>query len=241
MCKKFLVFVVHYNSFNFLKKIVNEINLLNTKNFDVLISDDCSNIDVNKLKKIIKKSKKKIIFNRNKNNFGYGKNIKFCLNYAIKKNYDFALMLHGDNQYKTKYITTFYNKIKNNKNKFDIICGSRMMNKKSALNGKMPIYKFVGNLILTSFFNYVFKSNITDAHSGLWLYNLSSLKKVTFEKLDNGYLFDHELRIEFIKNGLDINNEISIETQYSTEKSNFHILYAFNFLMKILKFKILKN
>ena len=50
MNKKFLVFIVH-NSFYLLKKIINEINKIDNKNFDVLISDDCSDLSIKKLKK----------------------------------------------------------------------------------------------------------------------------------------------------------------------------------------------
>ena len=46
MNKKFLVFIVHYNSFYLLKKIINEINKIDNKNFDVLISDDCSDLSI---------------------------------------------------------------------------------------------------------------------------------------------------------------------------------------------------
>jgi GT2 family glycosyltransferase len=239
MNKKFLVFIVHYNSFYLLKKIINEINKIDNKNFEVLISDDCSDLSIKKLKKLIESSKKKFFLNRNKYNFGYGKNIKYCLNFALKKKYKYALMLHGDNQYKTKYIKTLFSKIK--KYNLDIICGSRMLKKSYAIKGKMPIYKFLGNIILTFFFNKIFKTKITDAHSGLWVYNLDIFKKIKLKNLSNGYLFDHELRIELIKNGFDVNNEISIETKYSSEKSKFHISYSINFVLRMLKFKFLNN
>ena len=35
---------------------------------------------------------------------GYGANIKKCMSYAYKNKYDYAAMIHGDNQYSTRKI-----------------------------------------------------------------------------------------------------------------------------------------
>ena len=40
----------------------------------------------------------KVKLNFNKKNLGYGGNIKKCILYGFKKNFDYAVMLHGDNQ-----------------------------------------------------------------------------------------------------------------------------------------------
>ena len=52
----------------------------------------------------------------------------------------------------------------------------------------MPIYKFIGNIVLTSLFNFVFKTNFTDCHTGLWAYRISELRKIDFNKLDDGII-----------------------------------------------------
>ena len=61
--------------------------------------------------KVIKKKYKKIILNFNKKNIGYGANIKRCMNYAYKNNYDYAAMIHGDNQYSPIYLKQMFNLI----------------------------------------------------------------------------------------------------------------------------------
>ena len=70
--------------------------------------------------------------------------------------------------------------------------------KKNAFKGKMPLYKFLGNIFLTFMFNVIFKTNFTDCHTGLWGYKLSEIKKIDLDKLDNGYNFDSQLRINLI-------------------------------------------
>ena len=166
---------------------------------------------------------------------GYGGNVKFCLEYAIKNNYNYAAMIHGDNQYDCKYIDRLFKKIKTTN--ADAVTGSRMMNLSSALNGKMPIYKFFGNIILTKVFNFLFNTNFTDAHTGLWLYNILTIKSIELKKLDNGYNFDNQLRIKLINLGKKI-VEIPIKTYYRNEKSSFHIFYAIKFILELFKEKI---
>jgi hypothetical protein len=114
----------------------------------------------------------------------------------------------------------------------DAVTGSRMKNFKSALNGKMPLYKFIGNYILTKIFNLYFNTRFTDAHTGLWMYNLQSLKKIKFNSLDSKFNFDNQLRIQFIKSNKKI-IEMPIKTYYRNEKSSFHFIYSIKYLIDI--------
>ena len=107
-------------------------------------------------------------------------------------------------------------------------------NPKNALNGKMPFYKFIGNFVLTKFFNLVFKTNFTDAHTGLWMYNLNNLNYNFFKDIDENFNFDNQLRIKLVKNKKQI-DEIPIKTYYRNEKSSFHLIYALKFLLEVSK------
>ena len=74
------------------------------------------------------------------------------------------------------------------------------MRYKKALIAKMPIYKFLGNIVLTKIFNLLYGTNFSDCHTGLWLYDINKIKKyIDFNKISNGYNFDNQLRIEIIK------------------------------------------
>ena len=189
MRKKRLVFIVTYKSSKKIKDIFDKISKIKSfKLYDIYISDDNSPDDtVNYLKKI-KKTNVKISLN--KKNLGYGGNIKKCLSYAIKNKYEKAVMIHGDDQYHVKYVPELLDSL--NDKKFSAVTGSRMKIKKNALKGKMPIYKFFGNIFLTFLFNFMFKTDFTDCHTGLWAYRIESVKKLNFNKLDNGYNFDSQ-------------------------------------------------
>ena len=186
-----LVFIVSYNSSKKILDIYNKLLKIDYPKFDVFLSDDNSNDDTKKYIKLIKNKKFKIKLN--KKNLGYGGNIKRCISFAYKNKYDYAIMIHGDDQYDVKYIKKIFEKL-NDKN-IAAITGSRMYKKEMALKGGMPFYKFLGNIVLTKIFNFFFRTNFTEAHTGLWGYNLKKIKNINLNKLDNNYNFDSQLRI----------------------------------------------
>lgn len=243
MNKSILIFIItHFASYrlkNVYKKIPFKKILLKNFRLKVLISDDKSDDDTIKIAKNISYNNKNVILNFNKKRLGYGGNIKFCLKYAFKNNYDYAVMIHGDEQYDPKYINNMIIKI-NCRKKIAAVCGSRMFYKKDALKGRMPKYKFIGNLVLTKIFNFFFNTKFTDCHSGYWLYNLQYLKKINFRKIENNFNFDNQLRINLINEKFNI-LEIPIKTYYGSERSSVHLLYAYRFILDILKNKFFKN
>jgi GT2 family glycosyltransferase len=243
MNKSILIFIItHFASYR-LEKVYKKIPFkkIFLKNFrvKVLISDDQSADDTIKVAKKISYKNNNIILNFNKKRLGYGGNIKFCLKYAIKNNYDYAVMVHGDNQYNPNYIYHMINIINYQKN-IAAVCGSRMYYKKDALKGGMPKYKFIGNIVLTKIFNFFFNTKFTDCHSGFWFYNLSYIKKINLKKIEDNFNFDNQLRINLIKKKLNI-LEIPIKTYYGSEKSSVHLFYALKFLIDLFKGKLFKN
>jgi hypothetical protein len=115
----------------------------------------------------------------------------------------------------------------------------RMKIKKSALNGGMPLYKFIGNIFLTNFFNFLHNTNFTDCHTGYWVYNLRKIKSNWITKFSSGFLFDLDMRLELLKQKLSI-KEIFIITRYGSERSSVHLNYAIFFFIKTLTSKIFK-
>jgi len=234
MKKKILIFIITYKASYRLKKIFDLIEFKKLKKYKVkiLISDDDSQDDTIEIaEEIYKKNKSLIILKNNKKRLNYGGNIKSCLNYALKNNFDYAVMVHGDGQYHPKYILPIIKKLE--KNNSAAVCGSRMINKKNALKGKMPIYKFIGNIFLTKLFNIVYSTNYTDCHTGYWIYNLKYLNKSKLFNLTNTFNFDNQMRINLTKNKLEI-KEIPIKTIYGNERSSVHLIYALKFFFETI-------
>ena len=238
MKKKILIFIITYRASYRLKKVFDLIELKKLKNYKIkiLISDDNSKDDTLEVaKKIYKKNKSLVILKNNKKRLNYGGNIKLCINYAIKNNYNYAIMVHGDGQYHPKFILPIIKKLEQNDSA--AVCGSRMIRKKNTLKGKMPLYKFIGNIFLTKFFNIVFSTNFTDCHTGLWIYNLKYVNKNVISTLTDTYNFDNQMRINLIKKKLEI-KEIPILTIYGNERSSFHLMYAIKFFFETILKKI---
>ena len=239
MKDKILIFIITYKASYRVKNVVQKIPLryFRNKNFKIYISDDDSKDDtIDYIRQIKKKYKSKVIVNFIKKNVGYGANIKKCLNYAYKNKFSHAVMIHGDNQYNPKYIIKMLdNLLKDNKTAAAV--GSRMTKKINALKGKMPIYKFIGNIFLTSLFNLLHRTKFTDCHTGYWAYNLKLIKENTFKNLDDNFCFDVDLRLQLVSEGKYI-KEIPIETFYGTERSSVHLIYALRFFLKTIIFKL---
>ena len=239
MKDKILIFIITYKASYRVKNVVQKIPLryFRNKNFKIYISDDDSKDDtIDYIRQIKKKYKSKVIVNFIKKNVGYGANIKKCLNYAYKNKFSHAVMIHGDNQYNPKYIIKMLdNLLKDNKTAAAV--GSRMTKKTNALKGKMPIYKFIGNIFLTGLFNLLHRTKFTDCHTGYWAYNLKLIKENTFKNLDDNFCFDIDLRLQLVSEGKYI-KEIPIKTFYGTERSSVHLIYALRFFLKTIIFKL---
>lgn len=228
---KILLFIVTYKASHRVVKVIDEIpkKYFAKYNYKILISDDSSKDSTINYMKILKNKNNRIILNFNKKNIGYGANIKRCMNYAYKNGYDYAAMIHGDNQYSSKFLDKMFNDII--KKKTAAVTGSRMVKRKDALKGGMPLYKFFGNILLTKIFNFFNQSNFSDCHTGYWVYNLKQIKHKWLKNFDNGFLFDLDMRQKILQKQLKI-TEVSIPTRYGDERSSVHFNYALRFFLK---------
>ena len=235
--EKILIFIPAYNVEKKITKVLNKIpkivfNKYNTK--ILVIEDNSSDKTLSIIKKVIKKKadKIKIYLIVNKKNKCYGGVQKIAFNYAIKKNFKYVVMLHGDNQYPANKILLLIKPLLTNK--YDAVFGSRMINSINALKGGMPLYKYLGNIALTFFQNLVLSSNLSEFHSGYRTYKVSSLKKIKFKSNTNDFHFDTEIIIQFLKNNLKI-KEIAMSTHYGDEISHLKsIPYGLNIIRSTL-------
>ena len=239
--KKLLIFIISYKASFRVKEVFDKIPFKRLKNFriNVLISDDCSMDDTIDYAKKIKKKDKRVFLNENKINLGYGAHIKKCLNFALKKKYSYAVMIHGDGQFNPKYIPDLLLKLEDSK--VSAATGSRILSGINTVrSGGMPFYKMAGNILLTKLFNFLLNKKFTDAHTGLWAYNLNFLKNRKFNLLTNSFNFDQEFRFKNVLNN-NLIKEIPIQTKYGDERSQLHIKYAIKFFLNCILFFFVKK
>ena len=117
------------------------------------------------------------------------------------------------------------------------IFGSRLIYPKDALKGGMPLYKFIGNRILTILQNLLIGTKMSEFHSGYRSYKTNILKKINFKKNTNNFHFDSEIIIQIIKKNYVI-KEIPMPTFYGDEVSHLKsIPYGINVLISTIKYK----
>lgn len=241
--KKLLIYVVTYNHEDFIERTLSRIDerLFDNYETEIVVNDDSSKDNTLRILKNIKNNfNKKVQFTilSNPMNLGYGGNQKIGYFYAIKNNFDYVVLLHGDGQYKPEIMGDLLEVLQ--KENASAVFGSRMISKFGALKGGMPIYKFIGNKILTYLQNKILKSNLSEFHSGYRVYDVQALKKIPFYLNSNDFSFDTEIIIQFLILKLKI-SEISIPTYYGKEISYVNgIYYAFRIIIESLKSNIQK-
>ena len=241
--EKILIFIPAYNVEKKITKVIKKIpNLLFKKyRVKILIIEDYSrdntlNIIKTKIKKKFNKAKVDLIVN--KKNRGYGGVQKIVFSYAIKKNFKYVVMLHGDNQYPANKILRLIKPLVTAK--YDAVFGSRMINSLGALKGGMPLYKYLANISLTFFQNMILSSNLSEFHSGYRSYKVSSLKKIKFKKNTNNFHFDTEIIIQFLNKKFTI-KEVAMPTHYGDEISHLKsIPYGLNIVRSTLLYRYKK-
>lgn len=220
--KSVLIFIVSYNAEVFIKKVLQRIPDEVWKNehylSEVLIIDDASpdNTFLEAHQYTLKQQEQPITVLQNPVNQGYGGNQKLGYRYAILNKFDAVVLLHGDGQYAPEILHSMIDPIINGD--ADVVLGSRMLNKGDALKGKMPLYKWVGNQILTNIQNTLLGSNLAEFHTGYRAYRVSSLASVPYELNADYFDFDTDILIQMIDTKQKM-VEIPIPTYYGDEIS----------------------
>jgi 2-polyprenyl-3-methyl-5-hydroxy-6-metoxy-1,4-benzoquinol methylase len=147
-------------------------------------------------------------------NLGYGGNQKVGYQWAIEKDLDIVVLLHGDGQYAPELLPEMVAPLE--QGECDAVFGSRMMAKGAARKGGMPMYKYIGNRVLTEVENKLAGAELTEWHSGYRAYNVAALKEVQFLRNSDDFDFDTQIILQFLEAGKRI-KEIPCPTYYGDE------------------------
>jgi 2-polyprenyl-3-methyl-5-hydroxy-6-metoxy-1,4-benzoquinol methylase len=151
---------------------------------------------------------------RNPHNLGYGGNQKVGYRWAIERELDIIVMLHGDGQYAPEKLPDMVAPLE--RGEADAVFGSRMLDAGAARKGGMPLYKYMGNKVLTRFQNTMAGADLSEWHSGYRAYSVEALAGVPFEANDDGFNFDSQIIVQLLEAGRRI-VEIPIPTFYGDE------------------------
>jgi glycosyltransferase involved in cell wall biosynthesis len=173
-------------------------------------------------------------------NRGYGGNQKTCYLEALKDGADVVVMLHPDHQYDSNLVPELVRPIL--EGQADMVMGSRILNGR-ALEGGMPRWKFVANRALTILENTVYRTRLTDCHSGFRAYSRKLLETVPFLLNSDDFVFDSQMIAQARYLGFQI-REIPVQARYFPEASsvNFKVssIYGIKTLWVLLRFFLQK-
>ena len=237
---KTLIFVVAYNAVKTISSVFDRLpkQVINNPNFHILVIDDCS-LDATASTAAAHVRTHKygnVSILRNNRNMGYGGNQKLGYRYAIDHGYDLVVLLHGDGQYAPELVLEFVTRW--NQSKPGVILGSRMINKAAARAGGMPMYKWIGNQILTRFQNRVVGSLLSEFHTGFRAYDVKQfISRVPFELNTDEFHFDTEILLQAFALGVNL-VEFAIPTHYGDEISRVNgMKYAWDVCVACLTYR----
>ena len=189
MNDKILLFIPMYNCEKQITRVLSQINEKNGKYFREIIVINNRSTD-NSEQAVIDYIKNNpsipIKLLRNDDNYGLGGSHKVAFNYAIDNNFDYVIVLHGDDQ---GNINDFIPLIESSKyREYDCCLGSRFM-RGSKIKG-YSLIRILGNYGFNLLFSLCTGKNIADLGSGLNMYKVETLKNRYFIKYPDTLYFN---------------------------------------------------
>jgi glycosyltransferase involved in cell wall biosynthesis len=232
------VLVVAYNASTTLAQTLSRLPAAFVDTVDhVLVSDDASTDDTYQVGLRFKSgSTLPMTVVRHERNLGYGGNQKTGYAWAIAHELDVVVLLHGDGQYAPEHIGDLVAPLA--RGEADAVFGSRMMNPGDARAGGMPLYKYLGNRVLTRMQNKLTGLDLTEWHSGYRAYRVDALADLDLSSYSDDFDFDTEIILGLHAQGKKI-AEVPIPTYYGDEICYVNgVKYAKDVTLDVVRFRL---
>lgn len=171
-------------------------------------------------------------------NLGYGGNQKTCYRAALDLGADIVVMLHPDYQYTPHLVPAMAAMIAYGE--FDAVLASRILGT-GALEGGMPLYKYISNRLLTFVENILLNRKMSEYHTGYRAFSRTVLETLPLEKNSNDFIFDNQMLAQIVWCGFRI-GEVSCPTKYFPEASSINfrrsVIYGLGVLATALSFRL---
>lgn len=223
--KKVIVVLPAYNAALTLEKTYQEIPMDLVD--EVILCDDASRDNTVELAHRIG-IRHVLLHEKNK---GYGGNQKTLYNKALALGGDIVIMLHPDYQYTPKLIPTMVNII--GEELYPVVLGSRILGR-GALEGGMPVYKYIANRFLTFSQNLLVHYKLSEYHTGYRAFSREVLETINFNANSDDFVFDNEMLSQIIYAGFHI-AEVTCPTKYFEEASSINFNRSMKYGMGVLR------
>ena len=233
--KKVVVVMPAYNAAATLRKTYDEVMAQNMVDLVVLVDDQSRDETV-----AIAKTLPNVRVHVHERNRGYGGNQKSCYRLALEEGADIVIMIHPDYQYTPKLIPALASMIANGVH--PCVLGSRILGG-YALQGGMPLWKYIANRFLTLVENIVLGAKLSEYHTGYRAFSREILERLPLGANSDDFVFDNQMLAQIMWFGYTI-GEVSCPTLYFAEASSINfrrsVKYGFGVLATAFTFRLAK-
>ncbi|MFM8268803.1 MAG: glycosyltransferase family 2 protein [Pseudomonadota bacterium] len=194
-----------------------------------IVVDDCSTDETVKVAHNLSSRWPLKVIQHQKNR-GYGGNQKTCYEAALVENADVVVMLHPDYQYEPKLLGALSWMVASGV--YDVALGSRILGK-GALQGGMPLWKYISNRVLTLVENILIGQKLSEYHTGYRAFSSNVLRALPTNEFSDDFVFDNEVLVSAHSRGFKI-GEISVPTKYFPEASSINFRRSLQYGVGVL-------
>jgi glycosyltransferase involved in cell wall biosynthesis len=239
--QKIIVVMPAYNAAQTLRQTFDEVMAQEIVDIVIVVDDQSSDETVS----IAESLPNTIVYSHEKNK-GYGGNQKSCYRLALEAGGDIIIMVHPDYQYTPQLIPAMASMIGNGL--YHCVLGSRILGG-YALNGGMPIWKYIANRALTFIENILMSAKLSEYHTGFRAFSRPLLQQLPIEANSDDFVFDNQVLAQILWYRYTV-AEVSCPTKYFAEASSINLFrsikYGFGclytaFLFRLSKMKIIKS
>jgi glycosyltransferase involved in cell wall biosynthesis len=239
--QKVIVVMPAYNAAQTLRQTFDEVIAQEIVDIVIVVDDKSSDETVS----IAASLPNTIVYSHEKNK-GYGGNQKSCYRLALEAGGDIIIMVHPDYQYTPQLIPAMASMIGNGL--YHCVLGSRILGG-YALNGGMPIWKYIANRALTFIENILLSAKLSEYHTGFRSFSRHLLQQLPLENNSDDFVFDNQMLAQILWYRYTV-AEVSCPTKYFAEASSINLFrsikYGFGclytaFLFRLSKMKIIKS
>jgi glycosyltransferase involved in cell wall biosynthesis len=137
----------------------------------------------------------------NERNLGLGGSQKNAFATAQRLGFDYVAILHGDDQAKTEELCHLIDEASRNP-EIGAILGSRFSRKSKRQNYSR--LRLTGNIALNWLYTVLSLQKTTDLGSGLNLFRVSALNKISFHNFSDGFTFNMDLLLALYRHRIPV-------------------------------------
>lgn len=212
--KKVVVVMPAYNAAETLLKTYNEVMAQGIVDL-VIVVDDASRDQTVELARGLPQT----LVHVHERNMGYGANQKSCYRMALAEGGEIVVMVHPDYQYTPQLIPAMASMIGNGL--YHCVLGSRILGGQ-ALQGGMPLWKYIANRFLTLSENLLLGAKLSEYHTGFRAFSRELLERIDLSHNSDDFVFDNQMLAQILWHGYTI-AEVSCPTKYFPEASSINL------------------